>query len=544
MPRRRIDATAPLGQPPRSRLSSLLRAPLARRRIRGRGRFAEMRRLARSVDARLPAETGPRVLVVQLKEGAVLAGYSAVFAQALRLRGATVAVLTCGGGQPITEVGWGRRAAPFPCNRCGYFTDRWAAAQGVEHFRLRDTMPWGRDPAAAPAALPDEPHEIDVAEATKISVPRWFRAEHWQRFANAEAVATDFAVAAHGVQRAVAPILDRFAPDVVLVHNGSVTSEHVVKVMAERRGARVVTYIDGVPPGSLMLTEGDSAVHQDWSAAWALARDEPLTAEQSAAIRAYMHGRAASGSGAPLDDLGLDAYDRVATLFTNVAWDSACLDRNVGFSSMRDWVVAAIAAARDTPRTALVVRIHPDEVTWGTFEPVVESIAEAFPQLPPNVRVVAPGQRVDSYALMERSDLVITYTSTTGIEAAVRGTPVALCGAGHYRGKGFALEVTGPGELARLLAPGTPLPEPDRELAWRYAFTFFFRLCVPFPAVDAPSLETLDSFPVDAGGLEPGGDPYLDFVCDRILRGGEFLLPGELATAAAEATQATRATTP
>src|SRR3954453_16666548 len=89
---------APAGPPARSRLSAAVRTPFAKARIRRRGRFGEMRRLAREVDAEVRAygapagrrPGAPRVLVVQLKTGAVLAGYSAIFAQALRLRGAEV----------------------------------------------------------------------------------------------------------------------------------------------------------------------------------------------------------------------------------------------------------------------------------------------------------------------------------------------------------------------------------------------------------------------------------------------------------------------
>jgi hypothetical protein len=39
----------------------------------------------------------------------------------------------------------------------------------------------------------------------------------------------------------------------------------------------------------------------------------------------------------------------------------------------------------------------------------------------------------------------------------------------------------------------------------------------------------LGELPESAAELLPGRDPHLDFVCDRILHGGEFFLPSELA---------------
>ncbi len=64
--------------------------------------------------------------------------------QGAEQRGARVSLLTCGGGLPICEVGWARRAWPRPCDRCAHFTDRVAAESGFPHYRLADYLPWGR----------------------------------------------------------------------------------------------------------------------------------------------------------------------------------------------------------------------------------------------------------------------------------------------------------------------------------------------------------------------------------------------------------------
>jgi hypothetical protein len=70
------------------------------------------------------------------------------------------------------------------------------------------------------------------------------------------------------------------------------------------------------------------------------------------------------------------------------------------------------------------------------------------------------------------------------------------------------------------------------ELARRYAFAFFFRRMIPFRLVR--SVEgRLAPLPTSAEELLPGRDPYLDFICDRILNGGDFILPSSLALAGA-----------
>jgi capsule polysaccharide export protein KpsC/LpsZ len=191
---------------------------------------------------------------------------------------------------------------------------------------------------------------------------------------------------------------------------------------------------------------------------------------------------------------------------------------------------------RSYPDTALVVRIHPEEDSWGSRELIGEAVGAAFGDLPENVRVILPGQSINSYALMDSSDVVLTYTSTTGIEAVVRGIPVAVCGQAHYRGKGFTIDVAGLDHLHEVLGGDAAVDERQIELAWRYAFTFFFRMCIPFPAVretDPGVVDALASVPTARAEVTPGADPYLDFVCERMLSGGQFLLPEELVAPAA-----------
>ena len=99
-------------------------------------------------------ETGsaPRVLVASLRGWSSHNAYEVVIAHALRLRGAEVGLLTCGGGMPACELGSARQAYPRPCDRCAWFTDRLAADAGLEHLALRDFLPWGADARRSPAA--------------------------------------------------------------------------------------------------------------------------------------------------------------------------------------------------------------------------------------------------------------------------------------------------------------------------------------------------------------------------------------------------------
>ncbi len=180
----------------------------------------------------------------------------------------------------------------------------------------------------------------------------------------------------------------------------------------------------------------------------------------------------------------------------------------------------------------LVVRIHPAEVRWSTREQLQEVILARLGDVPANVRFVAADRALSSYALVDMSDLVLTYTTTVGLEAATRGRAVAVAGETHYRGRGFTTDLSGAEDLARVLArePAAPSSE-DVELALRYAHMFFLRAMIPVRLVEASQEGKVKRFPRSASALLPGADPYLDWICERILDGGEFGLPDELAVA-------------
>src|SRR5207247_1107123 len=124
--------------------------PFDRMHLAHHGALADQRRLGASVAAAAPATGSPRVLVLCLRSWVTHSAYEAVVAQALRMRGAEVALVTCGGGQPVCEMGYARRAYPRPCDRCGHHTDRVVDAARVKAYRLRDEFAWGADARGAP----------------------------------------------------------------------------------------------------------------------------------------------------------------------------------------------------------------------------------------------------------------------------------------------------------------------------------------------------------------------------------------------------------
>ncbi len=487
--------------------------------------------------------TSPRILVASLRGWSTHNAYELVIAQALSLRGAEVALLTCGGGMPACELGWARNAHPRPCDRCAWLTNSVIEVAGLSHYQLGELLPWGKDARGAPVEPAGE-GAADARQESLISVAWLLKASLLDRIPDAQELTEDFAVAADGVSGAIAAIFEEFEPDVVFLLNGLFAAERRIRRLAIDYGARAPTYEIAPRAGALVLSQDAPAPEYDVDQLWDTVKDSPLSAGQRSEVIALLDDRA-RGIGAHEsyydrveDDpdelrrrLRLGSRERVVSLFTNMTWDSATLGHDIGFASMFDWVEQAVRLAAHQ-ELVLVVRVHPAERRWGTREEVREIVVSRLGEIPANVRFVSAQDALSTYALFGISDLLLTYATTVGLEAAVRGKHVAVAGATHYRGRGFTTDVSGPEDLALVMRLElTELSPAGMELAMRYAHMFFFRAMIPFPLIGAEAGK-VKRFPREAAALAPGADPYLDWICERILDGGNFGLPDELACVA------------
>lgn len=290
-------------------------------------------------------------------------------------------------------------------------------------------------------------------------------------------------------------------PETVLIPNGLVSELAVCYQAARSLDLQTVTYEFNDQREQIWLAQDDIVMYQNTDALWAARGARPLDDRQRQAIaeledarshaRKYGKGTRFWQDVAPVGGetlrqaLGLDQRP-VALLATNVLGDSLTLGRHVFAHSMAEWIEKTVQYFARHPEVQLVVRVHPGERLMKGPS-IMNVIERALPARPEHIHVVGPLEKINTYDLMEIAGLGLAYTTTVGLEMALRCVPVVVSGNTHYRARGFTFDPATWEEYYRILdgllrdLPGNRLSAQQVETAWNYAYRFFFEFPLDFP---------------------------------------------------------------
>jgi hypothetical protein len=496
------------------------------------------RQLRRQATA-LGPRTGKRVAIFSPRDWASHVQWEAIVGQALRVRGAQTTFITCGGGLEQCDRVNIYEGPPMPCATCSRYVEGSVDSHGFPRVRLRDG--WAvNDPGDWPdldAMSLDELFEIDyegLPLGSLVSVPvRWFLlASRIEDDPLAALTARRFLRSARRVVRGLNATLDDIDPDVVLMLNGRFFFESIANAICRSRGIDVVIYERGFILDTLIFHRRRPDLLLDVADDRPEWDQKPLSSEDSEELDLYLKDRSLGArtldrywTGAEFVDPQRPADGRLAVLFTNLTWDSAVLGKEVAFPGIHEWLFAAVDTFAHRPKDQLLIRVHPAEVKLPgrrTREPLGASLLQHYGDLPSNVRIVNADDPLSSYPLMAAADVGLVYTSTTGLEMALRGKPVIVAGRTHYRAKGFTLDASSPIEFKDMLTRALDDPAavaPDLDRARRYAHLFFFQAPVEAPGVKehVPGLARLTVRSLNE--LSPGQSAAVDRICNEILCG-------------------------
>lgn len=297
-------------------------------------------------------------------------------------------------------------------------------------------------------------------------------------------------------------LLKEESPDVVVIPNGTILEFGALHRVAKWLDLPVTTYDFGEQRDRVWLAQNEEVMRLGTDDLWQERGDAPLTPSERQELDKLYQARqggevwktfarqwqAGSSRGAQEASvrLGLEAEKPIVLLCTNVVGDSLALDRQVFTRGMADWLVATVKHLAARSDVQLVVRVHPGELL-GAGHPSQEIVAGSVPTLPDSVKVIPPDSDVNTYDLMDLAHVGLVYTTTVGMEMAMKGIPVIVAGDAHYRGKGFTIDPQSMDEYLRALDRSLerefrePIDSSRIELARRYAYRFFFEYPFAYP---------------------------------------------------------------
>jgi len=300
--------------------------------------------------------------------------------------------------------------------------------------------------------------------------------------------------------RAALTLIQSEKPDAILIPNGTITELGAVYRVARHLKIRTVTYEFNDQREQVWIAQDDEVMRQNTDDLWKARGGNKLIKSERALIEelesARMGGKSfgksvrkwqdveTKGGEALLKELGLDKKRPIVLLATNVLGDSLTLGRNIFAHSMADWIEKTVRFFASRPKIQLVIRIHPGErLTHGPS--MADVVKSALPEIPSNIHLIGPLEKVNTYDLMELASLGLVYTTTTGLEMAMNGIPVIACGETHYRKRGFTLDPNSWDEYFSMVDESLDrkktLTKRQVETAWEYAYRFFFEYPLVFP---------------------------------------------------------------
>ena len=435
---------------------------------------------------------GERILIATMRDWAVHVHFEALIGRSLKLSGAEVAHVTCGGGLPICDRVNTWEGPPMPCGSCTKYVNSSLKAHGAKFSLLSDQ--WGSTnwPELDNMNLEDlksvSYRGLPLGSLVEIPVKWFLLGETLEKDPLATSTYRMFLKSARAITDAAESAIDSFLPTQVLLLNGLFLFESIIWEICRSKNISVVTYERAFIIDTFVFARDDAAGFYKMNDVWKSWSTQKLSLDEESRLDQYLGDRQLGLRTS--DDYWTNVKDgkirrtrsgRRAVLFTNLVWDSAVLGQDVAFESIVDWVVAAIEEFRDRPNDELIIRIHPAETKLSgreSREGIEEEVRNRLTSLPENLIIIPSTDPTSSYDLMREADFGLVYSSTTGLEMVLTGKPVVVAAQTHYRDKGFTIDIDSNKDFSHAIEQLCQDPlafTPNQQLVRRYAYLFFFR---------------------------------------------------------------------
>lgn len=217
----------------------------------------------------------------------------------------------------------------------------------------------------------------------------------------------------------------------------------------------------------------------------------------------------------------IDKSKKNIFLFSNVFWDVGMSELNSIFSSIPEWVFKTINFVSNVNDCHLYIRCHPAEKinAMNGQRGMREMILEEFPDMAPNITIIASDNEVSSYDLFPYIDLGIIYNGTIGVEMLLEDIPVIVAGKAPYSGLKSAISPQTINEYKDALLSTIDKGRLDQNEIQLFSYFYLLKTSVPWTLTKKSyPAQLLDPLEFSVGdSLMPNGDKYLDHLCNCLV---------------------------
>lgn len=369
------------------------------------------------------------------------AGFSSLAAWGLRLAGLRVKHFVCHAGMSrcVLETRYDAPHQPPACHLCIAQSQRLYSGGELAWFKYHEdeTLSSAIDSLALDQLTQLEYKGLPLGKLVLPSF-RWaLRRQFLPDTENTRYLLKQFLLSANNIAVAFKKLLEEERPSVVVVFNGQMYPEAVVRHLAIQHQVPVVTHEVSFQPLAGFFSFGEATAFPI-----AIPEDFSMGATEDKQLDEYLEKRFKGNFsmagiqfwpemrslGKPLLDK-MAHFKQVVPIFTNVVFDTSQPHANTVFEHMFAWLDSILVSIQEHPETLFVIRAHPDELREGkqSVDSVRKWVAENNLAELPNVIFIDAQEYVSSYDLIEKAKFVAVYNSSIALEASLLKA-VVLCG--------------------------------------------------------------------------------------------------------------------
>ena len=284
-------------------------------------------------------------------------------------------------------------------------------------------------------------------------------------------------------------IIEAGTTDLFLFSHGIYCTWEPVLTVCQKAGIDFVCYDRGKTKETININWNQPAPDWSFDSAWSENKSRALTDKEASSVASYLKERELQkgdvysynfqGRDVDIDVvrelLVIPRGTKVLTFFTNLVWDAANIGRDDAFHTFVEAISYASERYKNRSDVFILIRTHPAEIVRGTNQKYRNLVAN----INANVRVIDESMHLNSFTILDLTDIAITHTSTVGLEMAMTGKPSIVLGKTHYKGKGFTLDPTTPVEFGNILDEllgheNKVTSESKKALASKYFYMMMF----------------------------------------------------------------------